>query len=194
MLALRQLIRFNCTTSLFLRSSSVLINVKNNNNIELYNERRILKQNTPLVTIYRNKYDKSKKSKREADDDEDDKEETDDYEELLGDNKNSKVIRKTVNSLRVDLLLKTGINLARNKVEVAFYENKIRVNGKRILKKSMVCNCGDEIDLLKGESRDNPNHLVVSRVEILSEVTKEDGSLLVTMKAHKSLLIDKYDD
>lgn len=94
----------------------------------------------------------------------------------------------------MDLLLKTGIGLARNKVEVAFYENKIRVNGKRVLKKSMVCNCGDEIDLVKGESRDNPNHLVVSRVEIISDVTKEDGSLLVTMKAHKSLLIDKYDD
>lgn len=70
MLALRQLIRFNSTTHLFIRRSSVLIKVQNNNYIELYNERRILKQNTPLVTIYRNKYDKSKKSKQEADDDE----------------------------------------------------------------------------------------------------------------------------
>lgn len=70
MLALRQLIRVNSTTNLFLRSSSVLIKVQNNNYTQLYNETRILKQNTPLVTIYRNKYDKSKKSKREADDDE----------------------------------------------------------------------------------------------------------------------------
>lgn len=70
MLALRQLIRFNNKTNIILRCSSVLIKVQNKNYTELYNERRILKQNTPLVTIFRNKYDKSKKSKREADDDE----------------------------------------------------------------------------------------------------------------------------
>lgn len=70
MLALRQLIRLNSTTNLFLRSSSVLIKVQNKSYTELYNERRILKQNTPLVTIHRNKYDKSRKSKRDVDDDE----------------------------------------------------------------------------------------------------------------------------
>lgn len=70
MLALRQLIRFNSTTNLFIRSSSVLIKDQNKNYTELYNERRILEQNTPMVTIYRNKYDKSRKSKRDVDDDE----------------------------------------------------------------------------------------------------------------------------
>jgi RNA-binding protein YlmH len=52
--------------------------------------------------------------------------------------------------MRIDLILKSGLNIARNKIELAFYENKIRKNGKKILKKSQSVAVGDEIDFIKG--------------------------------------------
>lgn len=80
--------------------------------------------------------------------------------------------------------------MARNKIEAAFYENKIRINGKKILKKSVSCNVGDEIDLIRGDSPTNPNHQIVARIEILSTTPKDD-SIVVTMKRFKTLTIDK---
>lgn len=88
-------------------------------------------------------------------------------------------------------MLKTGVGIARNKIEAAFYENKIRINGKKITKKSVSCAVGDEIDLIKGESTVNPNHLIVARVEILSTTPKGDG-ISVTMKRFKNLTIERY--
>jgi hypothetical protein len=127
------------------------------------------------------------------DDDESDVEE-EDFDQLIGD-KNTKTIKTSVNSLRADLLLRAGLGVARNKIEVAFYEHKIRINGKKLQKKSQNCHVGDEIDLIKGESTANSNHLVVGRIEILSAVPKEDDStILVTLKRFKSLLIEKYED
>lgn len=116
----------------------------------------------------------------------------DDFDQLIGD-KSTKTVKTSVNSLRADLLLRAGLGIARNKIELAFYENKIRVNGKKLQKKSSNCSVGDEIDLIKGESTTNSNHLVVGRIEILSAVPK-DESIQVTLKRYKSLLIEKYDD
>ena len=96
-------------------------------------------------------------------------------------------------SLRVDLLLKTGIGMARNKIEAAFYENRIRMNGKKIAKKSVSCSVGDEIDLIKNDSPINPNHVVVARIEIISTTPKEEG-ISVIMKRYKSLTIEKYEN
>ena len=73
------------------------------------------------------------------------------------DEKDSKVVKMRMNSLRADLVVKAGLGIARkwvyfgfkliftsllcmiypsSKVEVIFYESKIRVNGKKISKKS----------------------------------------------------------
>lgn len=94
--------------------------------------------------------------------------------------------------MRADLLLKTGVGIARNKIEAAFYENRIRINGKKIAKKSLNCNVGDEIDLIKNDSPVNPNHLVIARIEILSATPKENG-ISVTMRRFKSLTVEKYE-
>jgi 23S rRNA-/tRNA-specific pseudouridylate synthase len=102
------------------------------------------------------------------------------------------VAKISVQSMRADLLLKSGVGVARNKIEAAFYEGRIRVNGKKLLKKSHSCNIGDEIDYVKNESPTNPNHLIVSRVEIMSATPKDD-SISVTMKRFKSLTIEKKD-
>ena len=99
-------------------------------------------------------------------------------------------MKVTVQSMRADLLLKSGIGIARNKIEAAFYENKIRINGKKILKKSVSCSVGDQIDLIRDEPVTNPNHRVVARIEILNTKPKED-SIVVTMRRFKTLTVEK---
>lgn len=60
-------------------------------------------------------------------------------------------------------------------------------------KKSYSVEVGDEIDLVKGPSPNNPDFLVVSRVEVLS--AKLDGDeLQVKLRRFKNLLIDNYDN
>lgn len=80
-----------------------------------------------------------------------------------------------------------------SKIEVAFYESRIRVNGEKVMKKSHTIEVGDEVDLIKGPSPNNPDFLLVSRVEVLS--AKLDGDeLYVKLKKYKSLLINNYEN
>lgn len=80
-----------------------------------------------------------------------------------------------------------------SKIEVAFYNSQIRVNGDKVMKKSHTLEEGDEIDLVKGPSSNNPDFLLVSRVEVIS--VKLDGDELeVKLKKFKNLLIDNYDN
>lgn len=77
-------------------------------------------------------------------------------------------------------------------METSFYDSKIRVNGKKIFKKSQQLFIGDEIDVIKGPSTMNPEHLVVARVEILSAVPKND-TILIALRRTKSLVIENYE-
>lgn len=79
-----------------------------------------------------------------------------------------------------------------SKVEVLFYESKIRVNGEKITKKALKLNIGDEIDVIKGPCHMNPDNLIVARVEILDAKARED-SIIVILRRHKSLTIENYD-
>ncbi|XP_065364876.1 mitochondrial transcription rescue factor 1 [Calliphora vicina] len=107
------------------------------------------------------------------------------------DERDSKVVKTKVNSLRADLLLKAGLGIARNKIENIFYESRIRINGKKLAKKSVQLNEGDEIDVIRGFSQQNPSHLVVSRVVILSSSEREEG-YSVNLRRYKSLLVENY--
>jgi 23S rRNA-/tRNA-specific pseudouridylate synthase len=101
-------------------------------------------------------------------------------------------VKVSTQSLRADLLLKAALGLARNKIEMAFYEGKIRLNGKKLTKKSASCSVGDELDLVKEDPcPKNPEHIIVGRIEILSTVANED-SISVTMKRFKNLTIARY--
>ncbi|XP_039966877.1 mitochondrial transcription rescue factor 1 [Bactrocera tryoni] len=131
---------------------------------------------------------KYNKNSRQQDDDEDsDDERTTEFK----DERDSKVLKTSVNSLRADLLLKAGLGMARNKVETIFYESKVRVNGKKINKKSVQLDVGDEIDVVRGFSQTNPTHLVISRVVVL-DVNERDEGYSVQLRRYKSLLIDNY--
>ncbi|XP_005176695.1 mitochondrial transcription rescue factor 1 [Musca domestica] len=127
-----------------------------------------------------------KYNKKDVESDSEDEEETE-----FKDERDSKVVKAKVNSLRADLILKAGLGMARNKVENIFYESRIRVNGKKLQKKSVQLHDGDEIDVIRGFSQTNPSHLIVSRVIILSEAEREEG-FSVQLRRYKSLLIENY--
>lgn len=115
---------------------------------------------------------------------------SDDETEGMSDVDKKTVIKVNLQSMRADLLLKSGVGIARNKIEAAFYEGRIRINGKKLMKKAQSCNIGDVIDYIKNDSPTNPNHSIISRVEIMSATPKED-IISVTMKRFKSLTVEK---
>ncbi|XP_041988862.1 mitochondrial transcription rescue factor 1 [Aricia agestis] len=136
---------------------------------------------------------KSKKQQKDPDsDDEDNKNDfldDDDYSLT----KDSKVVKFNTTSLRTDMILKSALGIARNKVEQLFYESKIRVNGKKILKKSATVRPDFEIDVIKSISPKNPDHIVVARIIILNIVAKEE-SVAITVRRFKNLLIENYEE
>ncbi|GAB0097661.1 Mitochondrial transcription rescue factor 1 [Sergentomyia squamirostris] len=131
------------------------------------------------------------KSKNPTDRDEESDSDADLNDELK--EKGTNLIKCSVTSMRADLIIKTGLGLARNKVEVKFYEGRIRVNGRKISKKSHHVNIGDEIDVVKGFSPTNPDHLNISRVEIVSATPKEESISLI-LRRFKTLLIENYEE
>ncbi|XP_048000015.1 mitochondrial transcription rescue factor 1 [Leguminivora glycinivorella] len=130
---------------------------------------------------------KSKKQRAEESDDEGDT--LDDDPSLSRD---SKVVKFNTTSLRTDLILKTALGVARNKIEQLFYESKIRVNGKKIVKKSLSVKIGDEIDIIKTVSPKNSDHLYISRIEVMNLTAKEE-TIVVTARRFKTLLIENYE-
>lgn len=58
-------------------------------------------------------------------------------QEFADDVDKKQITKIRVQSLRCDLLLKSALNLGRSKIEAAFYEGKIRLNGRKINKKSV---------------------------------------------------------
>lgn len=76
-------------------------------------------------------------------------------------------------------------------METKFYENKIRLNGKKVAKKSAQMGVGDEVDVIKGVSPQNSEHIVVGRIEIVAAKAKEE-SISVIMRRYKSLIIENY--
>ncbi|KAJ9594138.1 hypothetical protein L9F63_014454, partial [Diploptera punctata] len=143
----------------------------------------------PNLQFIRNKYKKHQSQKIEE---ESDSESDDDNEDGIPD-KSTKTITVKVTSLRTDLIVKTGLAIARNKVETLFYDSKIRVNGKKIIKKSARVNVGDEIDVIRSTSRMNPNFLVISRIEIISAKAEEEN-ISVKLRRTKSLTVENYDE
>lgn len=135
---------------------------------------------------------KKKTSKNVSESEDEDMERIDEFEEAIVD-KSTKIVDVQVNSLRADLLIKAGLGVARNKVETLFYESKIRVNGERLLKKSAQIDVGDEIDVIRGASPNNPNFLTVARVEVLGAKERE-GSVKVKLRRCKSLTVENYEE
>ncbi|XP_037693950.1 mitochondrial transcription rescue factor 1-like [Choloepus didactylus] len=123
-------------------------------------------------------YKKStKKTLHKVEDEEDSDEERDademsEQEEELEDDP-SVVKEKVVWSLRCDVIMKTGPDVGRNKVEDAFYKGELRLNGEKLWKKSGMVEVGDTLDLLIGGHKEAETETVV-RILPKKSVWRED--------------------
>ncbi|XP_058652498.1 mitochondrial transcription rescue factor 1 [Onychostoma macrolepis] len=143
---------------------------------------------------------KQKAMQQEEEEEEEEQEdaEASDYEDELPDDpglpKDYKDHEKTVQSLRFDLVLKTGLNIARNGVEDAFYNLKLRLNGQKLTKKSKMVKVGDTLDLILNEDKETDT-VLLKRV-ILKKVvgeTKDAEKQRVILRTWKHLQLPRQD-
>ncbi|XP_040410332.1 mitochondrial transcription rescue factor 1 [Cygnus olor] len=152
------------------------------------------------VLSLRNKSSKSSKRNRqtvqEEEEEEEDEEESDLEDTFENDPnivKDYKDLEKVVQSLRYDVIMKAGLDVARNKVEDAFYNNELRLNGEKLWKKSRTVKIGDTLDLLVGEDKETGT-VVVMRV-VLKKVSNktESEKYKVILRRWKNLKVPKQD-
>ncbi|KAK2723228.1 mitochondrial transcription rescue factor 1-like isoform X2 [Artemia franciscana] len=147
-------------------------------------------------------YKKSKKQRKdtsknpEDSDDEAIEEKQDLFHEHV--EKGAKIVKGRVSTLRLDLVLKLGLGIPRNKIDEAFYASRIKVNGQKVDKKSKQLFLGDTIDLMLGPSKMNPDFIDVGRVEIIDVEVDDDldqtKRVIVELKRWKSLTIENIDE
>ncbi|XP_012679405.1 mitochondrial transcription rescue factor 1 isoform X2 [Clupea harengus] len=146
----------------------------------------------------RYKTTKKKGSQRTVQEEEEEEEDDSDYEDELQDDpglpKDYKDTEKYVQSLRYDLILKAGLDMARNKVEDAFYGSRLRLNGLKLIKKSKAVKVGDTLDFILGEDKDmdtvNLKRVIFKKV--IGE-TKDTEKYKVILRTWKSLHLPKKD-
>lgn len=139
---------------------------------------------------------KSKKATQDEHDEEEDEEEDEDEQaesQEHGDNERMAF----VSSLRVDSIMKAGINLPKTKALENIYDGSIRLNGQKITKKSTQVAIGDEVDYVLGFSQQNPNLMEVDRVTLLAthhDRITDKGRFQVRLRCQRRLVIEKYAD
>ncbi|EGV98824.1 mitochondrial transcription rescue factor 1 [Cricetulus griseus] len=106
--------------------------------------------------------------------------------------KDYKDLEKVVQSFRYDVILKTGLDIGRNKVEDAFYKGELRLNGEKLWKKSRTVKVGDTLDLLVGENKETGTEVVMRILlkTIYDEKTESDKHRVV-LRRWKSLKLPK---
>ncbi|XP_054922979.1 uncharacterized protein [Dermacentor andersoni] len=93
-------------------------------------------RNVPCLQPLRSKSKKAKSKPPAAQDEEEDEEEGEEEEaesQEYGDNERVAF----VSSLRIDSIMKAGINMSKTKVLESFYDGSIRLNGQKVPKKSI---------------------------------------------------------
>lgn len=136
-------------------------------------------------------------SKKSGDDEEGDfvKEiNSDDINAAPGDYKD---VTTHVSSMRLDNVLKSALGIPKSDIEAAFYASNIRLNGRKVLKKSIDVDVGDEIDIIKGVSPTSDKFLEVMRTVILAiklSNNPEASKIQVKLRRFKQLIIENYDD
>lgn len=123
---------------------------------------------------------KGARARQEEEEDEEDEERKDpedsDYEdedESPELHKDYKDVEKHVPSFRYDVIMKNGLDVARNKIEDAFYANKCRLNGQKLIKKSKAVKVGDTLDLVLSENRET-NTVTLMRVILRKVIGQSD--------------------
>ncbi|KAL2720534.1 mitochondrial transcription rescue factor 1-like [Vespula squamosa] len=145
--------------------------------------------NLSIIKRFKHKRKDSAKKKVQEHNLESDEDESD--SELDESQSKSIITHIKVNSLRVDSIIKNGAGITRKSIETAFYESKIRINGKKVLKISTEVQVDDEIDIIRGRPNENINQLYVSRIKILS-ITPISDAIRIKISKDKNLLIEEY--
>ncbi|GLG95515.1 uncharacterized protein C6orf203 [Gryllus bimaculatus] len=113
----------------------------------------------------------------------------------LEDNIKSKAFKELsvkVTSLRLDIVLKATLQMSRNKIETAFYENRIKVNGRKVTKKSAQVAEGDALDVAVADGRQGQFERV-ARVELL-QVSEEPEGFAIKFLKYRTLAEDAAPD
>ncbi|XP_043820537.1 mitochondrial transcription rescue factor 1 [Dromiciops gliroides] len=142
----------------------------------------------------------SKKALQKADDDDDDSDEDrgemseqeDEVEDDPNVVKDYKDVEKVVPSFRYDVILKTGLDLARNKIEDAFYKGDLRLNGEKLWKKSRTVKVGDTLDLIIGEDKESETEIAMRIVlKKVSEEKTESEKYRILLRRWKKIRLPK---
>ncbi|KAM9477421.1 mitochondrial transcription rescue factor 1 isoform 1-T2 [Clarias gariepinus] len=124
--------------------------------------------------------------------------EASDYEDELQEDpalpKDYRDQERALQSLRFDLVMKTGLDIARHKIEDAFYEHKLRLNGQKLIKKSKTVKVGDTLDLIVEEDKEKDT-VTLKRVVLKKIVgeTNDGEKQKVLLRSWKHLQLPKRD-
>ncbi|XP_047467728.1 mitochondrial transcription rescue factor 1 [Mugil cephalus] len=136
--------------------------------------------------------EEEEEQEKEKDEDEKDPEDSD-YEDVDPNYpKDYKDMEKYVQSLRYDAVLKAGVDIARNKIEDAFYSGNLRLNGQRLIKKSKTVKVGDTLDMVLSEDPEK-NTVTLARVilrRVFGETSRTD-KYKVALRRWKCLELSK---
>lgn len=180
------------------RTSSTSIRV-----ISMCNPNRgVITSHVRCMSYKKEKSRKSQQSSEEEDSDDESDIQSNSFDEVEDDYENSapgiaKDYKDTVvsiSSLRLDLILKTGLNISRAQTEDLFYGSKIRHNTNKVVKKSTPISLGDEVDVIIGSHEENENLLDVQRV-LLKAVGREKSKkdrIMVKLRRWKKLTVENY--
>ncbi|XP_056422219.1 mitochondrial transcription rescue factor 1 [Hyla sarda] len=144
------------------------------------------------------KQNKTHSSQEEDDDDEEqevDPKDISDYEDDPIVPKDYKDVEKAVQSFRFDVVLTAGLDMSRNKIEEAFYDGKLRLNGEKLWKKSRAVKVGDVLDLIIEENRDTGTVTVMRTMlkDVLKDRTSTD-KFKVLLRRWKKLTVPKVSE
>uniref|UniRef100_A0A131XK68 Mitochondrial transcription rescue factor 1 C-terminal domain-containing protein n=1 Tax=Hyalomma excavatum TaxID=257692 RepID=A0A131XK68_9ACAR len=140
---------------------------------------------------------KKAKSKKATQDEHDEEEDEDEDEQAESQEQGDNERVAFVSSLRVDSIMKAGINLSKTKALESIYDGSIRLNGQKITKKGTQVAIGDEVDHVLGFSQQNPNLMEVDRVTLLAthhDRVTDKGRFQVRLRCQRRLVIEKYAD
>ncbi|XP_035024180.1 mitochondrial transcription rescue factor 1 [Hippoglossus stenolepis] len=131
----------------------------------------------------------------EEDEDEKDPEDNDNDDEVDMDPnqpKEYKDMEKYVQSFRYDGIMKAGLDMANKKIEDAFYSNKLRLNGQKLIKKSKTVKVGDTLDMVLSENQEG-NTVTLMRVIVRSVFaeTSRTEKYKVAIRRWKSIELSK---
>ncbi|XP_034965187.2 mitochondrial transcription rescue factor 1 [Zootoca vivipara] len=132
----------------------------------------------------------------ESEEEDENKEISDSEDEFEDDStivKDYKDLEKAVQSFRYDVIMKAGLDIARNKVEDAFYNGELRLNGEKLWKKSRAVKVGDTLDLIIGEDKETESAVVMRVVLKKASDKVNDEKYRVVLRRWRNLKVPKQD-